>query len=155
MKRIGLALLCGALFSSPVLAQGDAGFRTALQRGNAADPQLLPFLAQQFKPVAQSLLPQHTVTAVTINRSTGVVLVTATDASGKTVTLDGSKIGGDPGESSAVFGWITCAWNWLTTLGAKKCNSAKAETPMTDVPVNYDRQQERKKNAAYLDMVGG
>ncbi len=56
MKRVGLFVLCLSFISSAAMAQGGDAFRSALQRGNAADPELIPFLAEQFKPVAQSLL---------------------------------------------------------------------------------------------------
>ncbi len=154
MKRIGLIILCLAVISSPAAAQRDGTFRSALQRGNTADPELLPFLAEQFKPLAQSMLPGHTVTAVTINQTTGAVLVTAKDGDGKVVTLNGSDVKGGSG-GDAVFGWIRCAWDWFTSLGSKKCTTTTASTPVGDVPVNYNRQQERQKNAAFLDMYGG
>lgn len=155
MKRAVLLLLSCALISGSAMAQGSANFRTALQRGNAADPQLIPFLSEQFKPLAQRLLPNHTVSRVTIDRATGAVQVTATDRSGKVISLDGSKVGGNPGESAAVFGWITCAWNWFTSLGANGCPDAQADVPMTDVPEHWNRQQERDKNRAFLDMTQG
>lgn len=155
MKRAALLLLSCTLISSSVMAQGNASFRTALQRGNTADPQLIPFLTEQFKPLAQRLLPRHTVSRVTINRTTGAVQITATDEKGAVVTLDGSKVGGNPAESAAIFGWIACAWNWFTSLGANGCAGAQAEEPMGDVPEHWNRQQEREKNRAFLDMTRG
>ncbi len=91
---------------------------------------------------------------MTINRTTGAVQVTAKDGNGKVVTLNGSDVKGDPG-GDAVFGWIRCAWNFVTTLGRDRCSSAKASAPMSDVPEHWDREQERKKNAAFLSMMNG
>ncbi len=144
------ALVLTGVLAAPTQAQ-RTGFASKVQEANAANPGFLKALEGPLKQVAERVLTDIEVDAVSIDARTGEMVVRGT-RNGTPVTLAGADIGG--GEASPqIFGWLSCAWNWFTSLGSEGCDDAATQAP-PPVETPWDRAQEAKHRAAFLEMTG-
>lgn len=143
-------VLAGAL-ATPAAAQRNPAFSSAVQRAEADNPGFLKSLEGPLKDIADQVLSDVSVDGVTIDPRTGQVVVRGT-RNGTPVTLAGSDIGGDAPPPDE-FGWLVCAWNWFTSLGADGCADEQAEVAPVETP--WDRAEAARNRRAFLEMTGG
>lgn len=151
LTAVAASLVLAGAMATPAAAQRNAGFTGAVQRAEAADPGFLKSLEAPLKEMAEEVLKDVSVDGVSIDPRTGEMVVRGT-RDGMPVTFAGSDLGGGSPPPDE-FGWLTCVWNWFTSLGANGCAEEQATTPPMETP--WDRAEEGRKRAAFLEMTGG
>lgn len=144
-------LLLAGVLATPAAAQRNAAFASAVQRAEAENPGFIKSLEGPLKEIADKVLTDVSVEGVSIDPRTGELVVRGTRR-GTPVTLAGPDLGGDASPPDE-FGWIVCAWNWFTSLGANGCADEQAEVAPTQTP--WDQAEEGRKRRAFLEMSGG
>ncbi|WP_405276513.1 hypothetical protein [Gaopeijia maritima] len=151
LTAVAASLMLAGGVAAPAAAQRNASFAGAVQRAEAADPGFLEELEAPLKQMADQMLRDVEVSEVSIDPRTGELTVKGTRR-GTPVTLAGVDLG--PNDPPPEFGWLVCAWNWFTSLGANGCADEQAEVAPT-VETAWDRAQEAEKRRAFHEMTGG
>lgn len=151
LTAVAATLVFAGVAASPAAAQRNADIAGAVQRTEAANPGFLKQLEAPLERMADQMLRDVEVSEVTIDPRTGELTVKGTRR-GTPVTLAGADLGSN--DPPPEFGWIVCVWNWFTSLGANGCADEQSAAQPT-VETAWDRQQEARNRAAFLEMTGG